>query len=62
MANLAFTLESMGRHDDALCLIEACFDLRQRVLGKEHPHTIFTLSTLKTWQAVYQTFTANDRG
>jgi len=51
MNGLAFTWKFMGRHDDALRLLRACFDMRHRKLGIEHPDTVSTLSALTAWQS-----------
>jgi hypothetical protein len=50
MKNLVFVWKGMGRHEDALGLLQTCFDLRQQVLGASHPYTASTLSTLKAWR------------
>ncbi len=50
MSNLALNWRSMGQHRNALSLMQACSDLRQRVLGPDHPHTISTLRALSIWQ------------
>jgi hypothetical protein len=49
MNNLAFTWKGMGRHIDALRLIQTCSKSRQRVLGPSHPHTQSTLLAMTTW-------------
>jgi hypothetical protein len=53
MANLAFTLQSQARPEEALALIERCFQLRQRVLGERHPDTKASLHMLSKWRAKY---------
>ncbi|PGG99208.1 hypothetical protein AJ79_08638 [Helicocarpus griseus UAMH5409] len=50
MNNLAFTWKSMGRHGDALSLIQTCSTLQRRVLGPDHPDTVSTLQALIEWQ------------
>jgi hypothetical protein len=35
MGNLAFTLQSQARREEALALMETCFQLRQQVLGEQ---------------------------
>jgi hypothetical protein len=50
MNNLAFIWKDIGRHGDAIGLIQTCFDLRQQVLGLGHPYTVSTLSTLEAWR------------
>ncbi|KAK4117981.1 hypothetical protein N657DRAFT_659810 [Parathielavia appendiculata] len=49
MANLAFIWKDMGRHEDALGLLQTCVDLRQQVFSVGHPYTASTLSNLKAW-------------
>ena len=51
MNNLAFTLQSQARHEEALALMEECFQSRQQVLGKQHPHTQSSLTMLDSWRA-----------
>jgi hypothetical protein len=51
MHNLAFTLQSQARHEEALALMERCFQLREQILGEEHPDTQSSLSTLSDWRA-----------
>ena len=50
MMNLALIWEEMGRRDDAIVLVQQCFELRQQVLGPGHPYTVSTLSTLEAWR------------
>jgi hypothetical protein len=51
MHNLAFTLQSQARHEEALALMERCFQLREQVLGKQHPDTQLSLDILSSWRA-----------
>ncbi|KAK3338064.1 hypothetical protein B0H65DRAFT_477643 [Neurospora tetraspora] len=51
MANLAFTWNSQGRHEDALALMQDCVEARQRVLGPEHPDTLSSLATVSKWSS-----------
>ena len=37
MGNLAYTYGELGRHQDALVLLEKTLELRRRVLPKNHP-------------------------
>ncbi len=39
MGNLANTYYALGRHQDALVLLEKSLEFRQRVLHEGHPHT-----------------------
>ncbi|KAK3947443.1 hypothetical protein QBC32DRAFT_224161, partial [Pseudoneurospora amorphoporcata] len=49
MANLAFTWNSQGRHEDALALMQDCVEARERVFGPEHPDTLSSLATVSEW-------------
>jgi hypothetical protein len=49
MENLALIWKGVGHHEDALGLLQHCFDLRQEVLGASHPYTASTLATLRAW-------------
>ncbi|KAF1943593.1 hypothetical protein EJ02DRAFT_342926, partial [Clathrospora elynae] len=51
MYNLAFTLQSQARHEEALALMERCFQLREQLLGEEHPDTQSSLNMLSNWWA-----------
>jgi hypothetical protein len=54
MHNLAFTLQSQARYKEALALMERCFQLREQVLGVEHPDTQLSLNILSSWRAEYE--------
>ncbi|KAL2195759.1 hypothetical protein P885DRAFT_70379 [Corynascus similis CBS 632.67] len=51
----AENLESQGRLNDAVDLMETCFHYRQQVLGKNHPDTASALSLLTEWQKDMET-------
>ena len=51
MHNLAFTLQSQARHEEAFALMERCFQLREQVLGEQHPDTQLSLNFLSSWRA-----------
>ena len=51
MHNLAFTLQSQARHEEALALMERCFQLRKQVLGEQYPDTQSSLNKLSDWRA-----------
>ncbi|KAK3351884.1 hypothetical protein B0H65DRAFT_419806, partial [Neurospora tetraspora] len=51
MANLTFTWNSQGRHEDALALIQDCVKARQRILGPKHPKTPSSLATVSEWSS-----------
>jgi hypothetical protein len=53
MHNLAFTLQSQACREEALALMEMCFQSRQQVLGEQHPHTQSSLDTLNGWRVEY---------
>ena len=46
MANLASTLKSQIRYEEAISLTENCFELRKRVVDPEHPDTKSSLQAL----------------
>ncbi|KAK4246089.1 hypothetical protein C7999DRAFT_15742, partial [Corynascus novoguineensis] len=50
MFNLAHTWKGQNRLEDALDLIQTCFQHQQQVLGQEPPDTVITLSALTEWQ------------
>jgi hypothetical protein len=50
MANLAFTWHVQGRISEGLRLMEQCVQLRQRILGQDHPDTMSSCSALREWQ------------
>ena len=41
--------KSLGRHGNALELMESCVQTRLRILGPEHPYTLSSLAVLKEW-------------
>ncbi|KAK4221280.1 hypothetical protein QBC38DRAFT_377391, partial [Podospora fimiseda] len=49
MANLAHTWKQLGRHHDALNLMQYSVEGHNRVLGPDHPHTISYQSWLTKW-------------
>ena len=51
MGNLAFTLQSQARHEEALALMKRCFQLREQILGEQHPVTLSSLNKLRNWRA-----------
>jgi hypothetical protein len=51
MANQAYTLQSQARHREAFALMERCSQLREQVLGGQHPDTQSSLKTLTFWRA-----------
>jgi tetratricopeptide (TPR) repeat protein len=44
------TLKSQRRNEEAISLMGACFQLRQRILGGYHPSTESSLETLNEWR------------
>ena len=50
MPNLSHTLKGLGRHAEALSLLQACLQLQERRLGPAHPNTIAATANLKAWQ------------
>jgi hypothetical protein len=51
IANLAFTLHSQAHREEALALMETCFQSRQQVLGEQYPDSQLSLDTLEGWWA-----------
>jgi hypothetical protein len=51
MSNLAYTLWSQSSYNEAVALIELCFQSREQVLGRQHTDTQSSLETLDGWQA-----------
>ena len=49
MHNLAHTLHSQDRREEALTMMERCFQSRQRILGSQHPYTRSSLKALSGW-------------
>lgn len=48
--NLAFTLNTQNRNEEAISLIETCFQLRKQILGGRHPDIESSLEALTQWQ------------
>jgi hypothetical protein len=44
MHNLASTLQSQARHEEAHALMERCFQLREQVLGGQHSDAPLSLN------------------
>ena len=53
MWNLSHTLKELGRHAEALSMLQACVQLQDRRLGPTHPHTVAATTDLKAWQKLY---------
>lgn len=53
MANLAFTLQSAGRHSQAIDLLRTCVAKQQQILGPAHPNTESNSITLLKWETGY---------
>ncbi|KAF1922859.1 uncharacterized protein M421DRAFT_338260 [Didymella exigua CBS 183.55] len=51
MNNLAFTLKSQSRNQEALALLEKCFQLCKSIHGEQYPHTELVHATLGKWRA-----------
>ena len=49
MNNLAFTMEGLDRKLEATKLMDECIQLRNRVLGSEHPHALSSAAALAEW-------------
>ncbi|KAF2727198.1 hypothetical protein EJ04DRAFT_451809, partial [Polyplosphaeria fusca] len=50
MANLAHTWKSQSRNEEAISLMEKCFELQKRILGTHHPSTETSLEALTEWR------------
>lgn len=50
MVNLAWTWKSQDQHDKSLELMVTCVCLQEKILGIDHPSTVSSLATLRTWQ------------
>ena len=50
IVNLAFTLKSQIRYEEAISLIGNCFELQKRILGPQHPDTESSLQALHEWK------------
>jgi len=48
--NLAFTLKSQSRNEEAISLMRKCFQLQKQILGPQHRHTKSSLEALNEWQ------------
>ena len=44
--SLAFTFKHQGRNEEAISLMEKCFNLRKQVLGPQHLYIISSLKAL----------------
>jgi hypothetical protein len=51
MNNLAFTWRDLGRHKDAVDLMQTCVELKVLRLGENHPDTKGSLEWLEKWRA-----------
>lgn len=50
MNNLAFTLKSQSRNEDAISLMERCYGLWKQVLDPKYPDAETSLEALHVWQ------------
>jgi hypothetical protein len=51
MFSCATFYKAYGQHTEALKLLEECVQLRQRVLGIDHPDSVSSAATLTEWRA-----------
>jgi Tetratricopeptide repeat len=56
MADLAFTWKGEGRQVKAIAFLDHCLQRQQRILGANHPDTVFTRSTLEKWKKMSDRF------
>jgi hypothetical protein len=54
MWNLSHTLKGLGRHAEALSLLQACVQLQEQRLGPAHPDTVAATADLKAWQKPFK--------
>lgn len=50
MHNPARAWYDLGRHEEAIKMMEDCIPLRVDTLGQEHRHTISLVKTLEDWR------------
>ena len=50
MWNLSHTLKGLGRHVEALSLLQACVQLQEQRLDPAHPNTVSATADLEAWQ------------
>jgi hypothetical protein len=50
MNNLAFTMKEQGKDDGAIQPITECVQIRERVLGPGHPHSLSSSAALAVWR------------
>ena len=50
MHNLAYTYWGQGQHAKVLSLMRVVKDLRVNGLGKDHPDTVLSSSTIQKWE------------
>ncbi|KAN0087047.1 hypothetical protein V8E54_000735 [Elaphomyces granulatus] len=55
MSSLSHTLKGLGRHAEALSLLQDCVQLREQRLGPTHPDTISATAFLEDWQEEHST-------
>ena len=52
ITSLAFTRKEQGRKGEVIKLMGECIQLRNQVLGSEHPYTLSSDTLLAKWQNV----------
>lgn len=50
MSNLAFTWKDQDRNKETIILMIECVQLRERVLGPDHPFTSSSCAVLNRWE------------
>jgi hypothetical protein len=50
MHNLAITWKDLERQTEAIKLLDACVQLRKRIVGVNHPYFLSSSSTLFAWR------------
>ena len=54
MWNLSHALNGLGRHAEALSMLQECVNLRNQRLGLTHPHTVAATAKLETWRRLFK--------
>jgi hypothetical protein len=49
---LAFTTKELGRRTDTIKLMTECVQLRNSILGIEHPHALSSAAALAEWNYI----------
>jgi hypothetical protein len=61
MWNLSHNLKELGRHAEALSMLQACVELQEQRLGPIHPYTVAATADLKKNGKPNSNILPNDR-